>query len=54
MFRRATFQLCGVEMVPVKKEFHGCFTAKGYMSVDWSNICSITTFTRTSTGLAVM
>ena len=23
MFRRAPLQLCGVEMVPVKKEFHG-------------------------------
>ena len=29
MLRSATFQLCGVKMVPVEKELHQCFTPKG-------------------------
>jgi hypothetical protein len=30
MFRSATFELRGVEMVPIEKEFHGRFTTSGY------------------------
>jgi hypothetical protein len=48
MLRSPTFQLRGVEMVPVEKEFQGWFTAQGYMAVDLPGICNITTFTRTS------